>query len=443
MRSAFEALVRAIHWPNTVLLLGLVSAVFVESDLYRYCLPFLLLQGIVAYYLREDRPSIGPMGFLCALWGLHVGLRLALGMLDHGDPFRGSAEGIYLLALVLPTLGYAFYLHRSEFRMLTGVFVVASLAALLLSLDPAAIFAGERAPFLFHANTIHASIGGGLIVLAMSALLLHLLDAPDEPRRLRAAIAVLAAATIALALLGILGARSKGVWLALGLSLPAMLVTFLAVAGGGRRLVPVLIGSSACALLFGFFFADQIAHELLPNVDAALAIGSQVASQGDLIGAFEDAMAAGYVPSTFDQRLALWVNALEVWRQSIVLGSGTEWIDLWAAAPYSHRYANLIHNGYLEIAVRYGIVGLAFYAFGAGWTLWQAAAARREGIIGNAVFALAVGAILFFALTLVTNSNVRLAIGESFMLVSGGFGFFCYFLRKDAERAASANGRPR
>ncbi len=442
MRAFFTAIVRFVHWPNVVLLCGLVSAVFVETDLYRYCLPFLLLEGIVAYYLRQNRPAIGPMGILCALWGAHVALRLAFGLFDHGDPFRGSSEGVYLLALVLPTLGYAFYLHRANLRALTGVFLLVSLVTLAASLDLHAILAGQRADVLFHSNTIHASIGGGLIVLAMSALLLYAFEARREPAGLRIAVALLAGLTIVLALLGILGARSKGVWLALGVSLPVMLLAFLAVTTARHKLVPVAAAATACVLLV-VLFADQIARELLPNAEAALAIGSLVASEADLTAALEDAIAAGFVPFSFNERLALWVNALEVWRQSILVGSGSEWIDLWAAGPYSHEHGNLIHNGYLEIAVRYGLLGLAFYAFASGWTLWQAAAARREGLIGNATFVLALGAIVFFALTLVTNSNIRLAIGESFMLVSGGFGFFCYFLRQDARLAPTTAGGSR
>jgi hypothetical protein len=44
--------------------------------------------------------------------------------------------------------------------------------------------------------------------------------------------------------------------------------------------------------------------------------------------------------------------------------------------------------------------------------------------------------LVFFAFTLLSNSNNRLAIGESLALVSSAFGCACHLLEDDARRRA-------
>jgi O-antigen ligase len=123
----------------------------------------------------------------------------------------------------------------------------------------------------------------------------------------------------------------------------------------------------------------------------------------------------------------LWSNAVEVWSHDFILGNGVAWKDLWVAARYRDVGFDLIHNGYLEVAVRYGLVGLAFYG---ALYLWSVAMARRasaRGLIPRQAFNFHVVSLVFFLATIMTNSNNRLAIGESYMLVAAAFGFFCHF----------------
>jgi hypothetical protein len=37
---------------------------------------------------------------------------------------------------------------------------------------------------------------------------------------------------------------------------------------------------------------------------------------------------------------------------------------------------------------------------------------------------------VFFAITILSNSNNRLALGESFMWFAAAFGFYCFYLRQ-------------
>ncbi|MDE0924745.1 MAG: O-antigen ligase family protein, partial [Aurantimonas coralicida] len=159
---------------TVLLMLGLVSAVWVESDLYRYCAPFLLLQALVTFVRTDERPAIGIMGWLCIAWVVYILLRNAAVFVLTPDMAGGSAEGIYLFPLVYPTLGYAFFLNWRRMPATAWAFLVISLIALLASLEPQTMLSGDRAPLLFHGNPIHASVGAGLIALAAICFGLYL-----------------------------------------------------------------------------------------------------------------------------------------------------------------------------------------------------------------------------------------------------------------------------
>src|SRR5690606_26604553 len=75
-----------------------------------------------------------------------------------------------------------------------------------------------------------------------------------------------------------------------------------------------------------------------------------------------DAIQSTDTPFSLRERLELWTNASEVWSSNLLFGAGPEWIDLWKKTTYSSIGYNLMHNGYFEIAIRYGIFGLAFFA---------------------------------------------------------------------------------
>lgn len=69
-------------------------------------------------------------------------------------------------------------------------------------------------------------------------------------------------------------------------------------------------------------------------------------------------------------------------------------------------------------------------------------------MIAPEAFNFHVAALVFFAITIVTNANNRLAIGESYLMAPAAFGFYCLYLcqyrrsiairKPSAERLASA-----
>ena len=70
-----------------------------------------------------------------------------------------------------------------------------------------------------------------------------------------------------------------------------------------------------------------------------------------------------------------------MWGRHPIFGAGSSWLTEWQDRTYRPEIYNIFHNGYLEVAVRYGIVGLAFYAFLFAWAARQVLQAARAGLI--------------------------------------------------------------
>ena len=432
---------RGLSLFNILCLFGLVSAVWIETDLYRYTAPFLLLEALLLYYFVDPkRPPIGPMGWLCALWGVFVAYRLADGYLIPPLETTGSSEGIYLFPLIYPTLGYALLLHRRHLRAMSLAFILLSLVIVAATLNPLLALTGTRAPFLIHHNPIHSAVAGGFLVLAAIAFALDCLRQWRRGWRLRRTILglALAAILVALTLVGILGAQSKGVWIALAFTLPVM--GLMVIAGRNGRGAGLLVGAMLLAVtLFAIVSRQEIVQIIGPSVSSATGLAASIGESGDPADAFRAAIASGSVPLSFEERLKIWVNAWEIWQTDLLLGTGLSWDRLWDGTTYADVGYRLMHNGYLEIAVRYGLVGLAFYAAILLWGLYQSHLCARRRLIPPAVHILYAASTFYFCLTLLTNSNNRLALGESFMLIAGAFAFYCSFLRWKADHGAEAD----
>jgi O-antigen ligase len=77
-----------------------------------------------------------------------------------------------------------------------------------------------------------------------------------------------------------------------------------------------------------------------------------------------------------------------------------------------------MHNGYLEIMVRHGLLGITFllvFVIAAARTVNDA---RRRGMISSSLAVYLYSISFFFFCTITTNSNNRLAIGESFFILT-------------------------
>jgi O-antigen ligase len=147
------------------------------------------------------------------------------------------------------------------------------------------------------------------------------------------------------------------------------------------------------------------------------------------VALFRETIACGDgLPRGTYLRLMMWHDALEVWSHALVLGNGIGWQDLYRNSFYSGTGYEVVHNGYLEIAMRYGIVGIAFTLLVFGWSIAMARRACRQGLIAPEALRFHVCAAIYFLATMATNANNRLAIGESYMTAVGAFGFCCLYL---------------
>lgn len=403
------------------------SAVWVESDAYRYSAGVLVVAALIDYQRTPSsaRPAIGWAGFACVAWAAYVGLRYA--WVFFNEPGKhGSAEGLYLFPLVFPTLGYAFYRMRDKLAGLPDLFMLISLVMLGTTIDVGAVLNDERTPFLFQNNTIHASVSAGLIVVCALAYAENTYRNRAEQLPLEQALRLaLALSVMALCLFGIYGAKSKGVWIALAFALPLQALTSLVHLSRRQVLVGGAMALLAAAVIL-FVASAGIIHELAPVTASALALFD--AAMLDGISAVRAAIAQGSVPFSFNERLMLWMNALEIISAHPVFGAGVAWQRIWTTTTYATVPYNLMHNGYVEIAIRYGLSGLAFVAALYSVFAWWILRAWHNRLVETAIAKTWFFGILFFALTLLTNSNNRLAIGESFILITAGTAFCAYYL---------------
>jgi O-antigen ligase len=163
---------------------------------------------------------------------------------------------------------------------------------------------------------------------------------------------LLAATLLATALL--LG-RSRGAWLALLLSLPVALSGVLAAPGSRRRLPLAVLGAAALAVLLmgGAALTRRLGDDAPAYAALAQALGARDATAAD--AAWEQ-----MPDDSVGLRLQVWRLSAAAWRQRPWFGHGagaSEALLADAGDPALGDLAHL-HNTYMEIALRFGLVGL-------------------------------------------------------------------------------------
>ena len=395
-----------------IAVLFLISAVWRETHIYRYAGLLLVLFAFVRW-LRTDlwtysKPLIGWVGFLCLGWAIYVLARLAFVYFSTGQ--LGSAEGIYLLPGLYATLGYAFFAYIRRPAVVVLWFVILSLVFLAAGTGYTEILRGARPePWLFN-NPIHAAVAAGMIFLCALQFAWYTAQRTDLKAGAKSLHWALAAGVLLFAAVNIIVLRSKGVWLALAVAL--LLSALMTLSRGVRR--ELLAGAGILALVLAAIVASQNIFLSTAGSTAAFITDffSAVANSG-WNDAIEQALTSNLVPASVQERLMLWANAVEVWERHPIFGAGSSWLTEWQDRTYQTEIYNVFHNGYLEIAVRYGIVGLVFYAFLFAWTSRQVLQAARAGLVAPFAWPCYLSTLVFFALTILSNSNNRLAIGES------------------------------
>ncbi|CAM5589440.1 hypothetical protein MAUB1S_09946 [Mycolicibacterium aubagnense] len=417
----------------TLLLLAFVSPVWREADTYRYAGILLFLAGIVRWLGKDlwtyGKPLIGGVGYLCFGWTFYVFARLAIVYFTSGQ--LGSSEGIYLFPALYATTGFALLAYVRRPVVIAVCFLAVSLLFLAAGTDYAAILQGSQpGPGLFN-NTIHAAVAAGFIFLCALQFAIYTSQRNDLSAAGKAIYELLAVAVMLFTIANIVVLRSKGVWLALAASILLVSVLTLLRGDGRQKWVSA---SVLTAIVAGVFFSYSILSSTAGDTVAFVGrLTMEVASNG--VGdTLDHAIRSDLTPQSAKERLMLWADALDIWNRHPIFGASSSWLTEWQNRSYRGEIYDIFHNGYLEIAVRYGIAGLMFYAFLFIWSARQVQQAARTKLIEPTAWHCYISTLIFFAITLLSNSNNRLAIGEGYMWFAAAFGFYCFYLRQRAKQ---------
>lgn len=406
----------------------------VESDIYRYAAIALLIFCCAFHYDALKLIKDDWLAKMCFAWALYALFRFTWGIVVHGE--RGASEWLYVFPLLIPSLGACLYVTRDRLFAAVTFVIVAGFIGLLLTLDFPALIQGGRFSPLYHHNSIHAAVGCGLLFISSVYWLAYAADTNALKTVRGKALAAIAITTAMLCLVGIFAAKSKGVWLAFSLVFGFMSVTAVVHYGRRRMLVPGALALLLCMLAAGATY-DNIKHYAGPTVSAALRLSEQAVSQEEIEKAMENSVGMPETPKSMRERLMLWTNAIDIFLESPLIGSGNLWLEHWQHAKYANVRFTLIHNGYLEILVRHGLLGMAMLLIFSATAFYRIRLAWKRGIIPSSLMLYLFSMSLFFFITMASNSNNRLAIGESFFLLAGAAVFaISIMLRADARSSA-------
>ncbi|MHB0954011.1 MAG: O-antigen ligase family protein [Allorhizobium sp.] len=406
-----------------VLWLLAISAPLVESDAYRYAVLALavgaLLTSSVVHHRKPDW-----LAWLCIGWAVYVAGRFLGIYLFTATHDRGSSEFLYIFPVFFPVLGLALWLYRAHVEPVLAVFFAVALLLLLVTTQYGLVIAGERASPLFHNNPIHGSIGSGMVMIGAFYWFMYYAEKGHLRSWLSRWAMVAAPLVIALCLFNIYGAKSKGVWLAVSFAVPFMCLSVLLYMN--RKVGLIFAAIVAAAIIFAVYSVkDNLWQTAGPTITAFSAMLDHDLSGDYINNVLTDTIQSEATPPSMNQRLRLWSNALEVVTSAPVFGAGSSWLRLWQTTRYPDVGYDLLHNGYLEVAVRFGLFGLTIFAVMLAVFLHRAHKAYALGLISKSAFLCYVALIGFFLVTLLSNSNNRLAIGESFFLMVGAVAFYC------------------
>jgi len=407
VKSAALDFVTGISW------LAMMSVTLIESDAYRYAA--ILLMGLT-FMLRKAplRPALTDwLAIVCVAWGTLALLRFLFGLIVLGE--RGASEWLYAFAIFFPAMGVALNTSWDLIKPILQTFFLSALVLLMVSTPFFAIVAGERISPGFHHNSIHGAVGCGFIFIGAFYWAVHQWEIGSSVRT-KTIVLTIAVMVIGLALFNIYGAKSKGVWLALLPALGLMVATTLFYLR--RKTVLVAAVSGLLLLSWGIYeVRDNLAHFGAATFSSTVGIIGQLDSGVSLDRVMHDAIVSPDTPQAMDERLQLWADAIDVISVAPVIGSGNSWLTIWQTTPYRDVTYTLMHNGYLEILIRYGFSGLAILALIVVAAIHRVYRASSQGVISKSAFACYLTFAVYFAFSILSNSNNRLAIGESYALL--------------------------
>lgn len=423
MAPAFRSKVKssALNITTCILWLAMMSVTLIETDVYRYAA--ILLMGLT-FTLRKAsfRPALSDwLSIVCIAWGVFALSRFLFGLISAGE--KGASEWLYAFAIFFPAMGVALQTSWHLIKPILLAFFCGALVLLAASTPFSAIVAGEYISPAFHHNSIHGAVGCGFIFIGAFYWAVHQWEIGSSART-KAIVLAIAVAVIGLAIFNIYGAKSKGVWLALVPAVGLMTITTLVY----LRTKTVLVAAIAGLLLLSwgvYEVRDNVAHYGGATLNSVVVIAERLDSGAPVERVMREAIESSQTPMSLDERLQLWTNALSVISVSPIFGSGNGWLTIWRTTSYASVPYTLLHNGYLEILVRYGIAGLAILALIVVSGIYRVYRASSAGVISKSAFACYLTLAVYFGFTILSNSNNRLAIGESYALLFAATCFAC------------------
>jgi len=411
----------------------MASAMLVESDVYRYVTVVLVVFAVVSRRTDVREVSRDWLALACYAWSIYVAVRFLSGVLISEE--RGTSEWLYIFPVFFPFMGVALYATRQYILPATTLLLICGAVGLVFTLNFSTIFAGERAAPLFHHNPIHAGVGAGMLFLTSLFAVLHGVETGHPGGKYKWPQLAFGSATAMLSLIGVLGSQSKGAWLALAMTIIFMSILMLLHYAGRWRL-PVLGSLLLVTIVIATVSTPYVERVAGTTMGAAERLTDDTLGARGPIAAIQRSIADPTTPSSMRERLELWSNARELIQEAPWIGWGNAWLVQWRKTTYSDVGYNLMHNGYLEIMVRHGFLGITFllvFVIAAARTVNDA---RRRGMISSSLAVYLYSISFFFFCTITTNSNNRLAIGESFFILTAAAVFAIRLaVRKVHDRA--------
>jgi O-antigen ligase len=407
--------------------LVMMSPTVLERDAYRYAAGLLAVVGLI-YYSRLQLP-VRPnwLSWLCVGWGAYAAIRFVTIILATEHHNLGASEWLYIFPFFFPILGEALVLYRRQFPVIIAGFFAVALTMLVVTTDYREIAAGLTSVPLIHNNQIHGAVGCGFMLIGAFYWLLHYADGRAVAARTARFATIAAPLVMLLCLYNIYGAKSKGVWLALVIVLPVLALSAACRIRLDRRHSLLWAVGLIVALAAGAYLVrDNLWATAGPTAMSAAEILDDVSSGEDIGQRVTQAIGSSDVPGSMNARLQIWSNAWEIVSDAPLFGAGNDWMMIWKQTHYASVGFTLMHNGYLEILVRHGIFGLVVFAIILAGFLLMVAKACRAGIVSRSAATCYYVSILYFLVTIASNSNNRLAIGESFFLLTAAVAFYCY-----------------
>lgn len=411
----------------------LISAIWVEADTYRYIMFPAAIFSLFIYNNATFKPALPIIGYTCLAWAGFVAIYYIVVILSKPDTLGGSAEGIYLYPLIYASIGYLFFYYRSVFSKAAWAMQIVSFVFLSCTLQPQLVFSSfSTVSFLIHLNSIHAALAGSLILFSAFFFGVWIFVNKKISFNTKIIGFTISLSNFSMALIGILGANSKGVWVALVGAILFLFFHTIFVQKLSKKNWVMMISFSVLVCSFVLSMSDRIISVAGIFVIGSYDLSKEVwAGEGPLVERISIIVQKEELPYNLNVRIQLWLNAIQVWSQNYLLGNGIYWENLWENDGQFKTGHTLIHNSFLSIAIRFGIVGLSFYSWLFGWSIIQARKCVKHGYINHQLYTFFLMAIILFVLSMLTNSGHRLAIGETLFLLISSFGFCCNYIMQE------------